>query len=181
MVGAYAFRSCQRDPMPVSLRAVPGQLDKNMRTAISADSVRTEDFAAWRTLYQGYADFYGTRLTEAVAVRVWSWLHDPAHPLQGLLARGGDGEALGLAHVRPCPRPLAGTEIGFLDDLYVAPGARGSGAADALFEALAVRASECGWPAIRWLTQEFNYRGRAFYDRYTGAKTDFILYQWRLD
>ena len=54
-------------------------------------------------------------------------------------------------------------------------------AADALFAALRDLAAERGWPAIRWVTQHFNARGRAFYDRYTGGPSDFILYQWKPD
>ena len=148
---------------------------------VNVTDVEAHAFAQWRPLFAGYAEFYGTELTEAVAERVWSWLHDPEHLLEGLLARDASGRAVGLAHVRACPRPLSGQTIGFLDDLYVVPDARGSGAADALFDALAARARERGWPAIRWLTQEFNYRGRAFYDRYTGAKSDFLMYQWSLE
>lgn len=150
-------------------------------TGITVTDVEQGDFDAWRPLFEGYADFYGTLLTDAAANQVWSWLHDPNHLLEGLLARDADGRAVGLAHVRACPRPLTGATMGFLDDLYVAPDARGSGAADALFEALEQRARERGWPVIRLLTQEFNYRGRAFYDRYTGAKSDFVMYQWTLE
>ena len=150
-------------------------------SAVTVHAVETTDHADWRRLFQGYADFYGSNLTDDSARQVWSWLHEPEHVLEGLIARTADGDAVGLAHVRACPRPLAGQTIGFLDDLYVPPEARGSGAADALFEALAERARERGWPALRWLTQEFNYRGRAFYDRYTGSKSDFVMYQWTLD
>ena len=148
---------------------------------ITVTDVSQDDFEAWRPLFAGDADFYGTVLTDAAADQVWSWLHDPGHLLEGLLARDAEGRAVGFAHVRACPRPLTGATMGFLDDLYVSPDARGSGAADALFDALAERANERGWPVIRWLTQEFNYRGRAFYDRYTGAKSDFIMYQWKME
>lgn len=135
----------------------------------------------WRVLFDGYAAFYGVSLDDAAADRVWHWLLDPDHVLVGLLARDGGGRAVGLAHVRACPRPLAGNEIGFLDDMFVLPEARGTGAADALFAALRALAAERGWPSIRWLTQHFNARARAFYDRYTNGPSDFILYQWRQD
>lgn len=69
--------------------------------------------------------------------------------------------------------------MGWLDDMYVHPDARGSGAADALFARLRMLAAERGWPVIRWVTQHFNARGRAFYDRYTGQPSDFIMYQWQ--
>jgi GNAT superfamily N-acetyltransferase len=150
-------------------------------SAITVTDLAPGDYEIWRPLFEGYADFYGTVMTDAAADQVWSWLHDSNHLLEGLIARDGDGRAVGIAHVRACPRPLTGATMGFLDDLYVSPDARGSGAADALFEALAERARERGWPVIRLLTQEFNYRGRAFYDRYTGAKSDFIMYQWKVE
>jgi ribosomal protein S18 acetylase RimI-like enzyme len=93
--------------------------------------------------------------------------------------RDEGGDIVGFAHVRACPRPLGGCDIGFLDDMFVAPEARGSGAADALFEGLRALAAERGWPALRWITQHFNERGRAFYDRYTAGPSDFIMYQWK--
>ena len=136
------------------------------------------DKAEWRVLFNGYADFYGVVINDNIADTVWGWLHDPDHVLEGLIARNTDGAAVGMAHVRPCPRSLAGGEIGFLDDLFVHPHARGSGAADALFAALKTHADTRGWTAIRWITQHFNDRGRAFYDRYTDGPSDFIMYQW---
>ena len=148
---------------------------------ITTEHIANADYAEWYPLFRGYAAFYRADPDEAVARRLWAWLLDPAHRLEGLVARDGAGSAVGIAHVEPILRPLAATEIGFLHDLYVDPAARGSGAADALFEALAAMARERGWPAVRWLTQEFNYRGRAFYDRYTGSRSDFVMYQWTLE
>jgi len=148
---------------------------------IEVRHVQAADFDDWRPLFEGYAEFYRTTMTDAIAERVWGWLLDPEHVLEGLIARDAGGRAVGLAHVRVCPRSLAGEDMGFLDDLFVDPAARGSGAADAIMSALADLAAERDWSLIRWITQEFNYRGRAFYDRYTGAKSDFILYQWKLE
>jgi len=141
--------------------------------------VTEQDKAQWRVLFNGYADFYSVPMDDATAERVWAWLLDPGHVLEGLVARDEGGAIVGLAHVRACPRPLGGCDIGFLDDLYVLPEARGSGAADALFAALRALAAERGWPALRWITQHFNERGRAFYDRYTSGPSDFIVYQWK--
>jgi len=141
--------------------------------------VRRGDESQWRRLFDGYAAFYETPIDDAAAGRVWRWLNDPKHVLEGLVVDDGAGRLVGLAHVRNCPRPLGGNEIGFLDDMFVEPGARGSGAADALFEALQELARKRGWPMIRWATQHFNERARAFYDRYTDGPSDFILYAWR--
>ncbi len=147
--------------------------------SFKTDFVVPEDKAEWRELFNGYADFYQSPMNDPIADTVWQWLLDPDHVLEGLLVRDADGKAVGLAHVRSCPRPLAGSEIGFLDDMFVAENARGSGAADALFERLRELAKERDWSALRWITQHFNERGRAFYDRYTGGPSDFILYQWK--
>lgn len=143
--------------------------------------VTADDYEPWRVLFDGYVAFYGFTPDDATAGRVWRWLLDPDHVLEGLLVLDGGGRAVGLAHVRACPRPLGGCDIGFLDDMYVLPDARGSGAAEALFAALRDLAAERDWPAIRWVTQHFNARARAFYDRYTAGPTDFILYQWKPD
>jgi GNAT superfamily N-acetyltransferase len=137
------------------------------------------DKVEWRKLFDGYAEFYTAPMDDATADRVWGWLLDPAHVLEGILVRDGHGSAVGFAHVRACPRPLGGCDIGFLDDMFVAPQSRGSGAADALFSKLREVAVERDWPAIRWITQHFNERGRAFYDRYTDGPSDFIMYQWK--
>ena len=148
-------------------------------TRFRTSFVAADDKARWRVLFDGYADFYRVPMDDAIADTVWGWLLDPDHVLEGLVVRDEAGEIVGLAHVRACPRPLSGCDIGFLDDLYVAPEARGSGAADALFEGLRALAAERGWPTLRWITQHFNARGRAFYDRYTSGPSDFILYQWK--
>ena len=98
--------------------------------------VTVDDKQDWRPLFDGYAAFYKTPITDRIADQVWDWLLDPAHELEGLIARDQRGKALGIAHVRACPRSLAGGYIGFLDDMFVVPEARGSGAADALFSRL---------------------------------------------
>ena len=38
------------------------------------DEPQEADFARWRELYRGYADFYEVAQTEEQAARVWSWL-----------------------------------------------------------------------------------------------------------
>lgn len=141
--------------------------------------VDEDDKADWRALFDGYAEFYGVPMDDATADRVWGWLLDPNHVLEGAVVRGEGGKVVGFAHVRACPRPLGGCDIGFLDDMFISPDARGSGAADALFAGLRSLAAERDWPALRWITQHFNERGRAFYDRYTSGPSDFIMYQWK--
>lgn len=137
------------------------------------------DRSDWDRLYRGYADFYRVTQTEAMRDRVWGWLHDPAHPTEGLVAQAGDGGLIGLAHFRPFARPLSATTGGFLDDLFVDPAARGSGAAEALIRAVADLGRARGWSVIRWITAEDNYRARGLYDR-LAERTRWLTYDIRL-
>jgi GNAT superfamily N-acetyltransferase len=90
-----------------------------------------------------------------------------------LSGRPGRGRrAGGAGDFRAYDSPLRGTS-GFLDDLFVDPARRGSGAADALLAALARIAAEEGWATVRWNTAENNYRARAVYDRHA-ARTVFL-------
>lgn len=121
--------------------------------------------AGWDRLYQGYAEFYRVAQTPEMRDRVWSWLQDPAHEVNGLLALDAAGKPVGLTHYRPFARPLSASTGGFLDDLFVDPAARGLRVADALIGAVAEIGRAKGWSVIRWITAENNYRGRAVYDR----------------
>ena len=137
------------------------------------------DRPEWERLYAGYAAFYKVTQTPEMRATVWGWLHDPAHQTRGLVAEE-EGRLIGLAHFRPFARPLSASTGGFLDDLFVDPAARGSGAADALIAARADEGRKQGWTVIRWITAEDNYRARALYDR-VAEKTKWATYDLRLD
>ncbi|WP_054007301.1 GNAT family N-acetyltransferase [Cypionkella psychrotolerans] len=141
-------------------------------------AVAAGDLAAWERLYAGYAAFYGVAQTEEMRARVWSWLMDPAHGTEGLVAEV-DGVVVGIVHYRSFARPLSATIGGFLDDLFVGPEARGSGAAEALVEGVADVGRKRGWSLIRWITAEDNYRARGLYDR-VAEKAKWVTYDIKL-
>ncbi|WP_406483703.1 GNAT family N-acetyltransferase [Streptomyces platensis] len=126
-------------------------------------------------MYQGYADFYGKEMPESRAERVWSWILNPEHEVNCILVRDKAGAPVGLAHYRPFARPLTATTGGFLDDLFVAPELRGSGAVDALFTRLREITAERGWSVLRWITMDDNYRARGKYDR-VAQQTKWVTY-----
>lgn len=132
--------------------------------------------ARWEALYAGYAAFYGVAQTPAMRERVWGWLQDPLHEVEGFLALDPEGQPIALAHFRPFARPLAASTGGFLDDLFVDPDRRGSGAVEALVEAVAAEGRARGWSVIRWITAESNYRARAAYDRFA-TRTPWLTYE----
>ncbi len=136
------------------------------------------DRSEWERLYAGYAAFYKVTQTPEMRATVWGWIHDPAHGTRAFVAED-QGRLVGLAHFRPFARPLAASTGGFLDDLFVDPAARGSGAADALIAALAAEGRQQGWTVIRWITAEDNYRARALYDR-LAEKTRWATYDIKL-
>ncbi|QKW18544.1 GNAT family N-acetyltransferase [Kitasatospora sp. NA04385] len=136
---------------------------------------RPEDFDQWRALYRGYAEFYRVDQSEEAAALTWSWIQDPAHEVDALVAEDPHGRLTGLAHYRPFARPLAASTGCYLDDLFVAPDARGTGTADALLARLRELAAERGWSVVRWITADDNHRARARYDQ-VATRTMWVTY-----
>ena len=139
----------------------------------------TGDRDGWARLYAGYAAFYGVEQTEEMRARVWDWLGESSSRLGALVAEDDAGRLVGLAHFRAFLRPLAAETGGYLDDLFVAPEARGQGVAGALIAAVAEEGRARGWGILRWITSRDNATARALYDR-VGAATDWVTYDIRL-
>ncbi|MDR9439689.1 MAG: GNAT family N-acetyltransferase [Halomonas sp.] len=133
------------------------------------------DHDDWQRLFRGYAAYYGMPMTDSTLTTVWAWIQDGTR-LQGRLARDANGQAVGLMHFRAMPSPLRGATVGFLDDLFVDPAHRGTGAVDEMMEALRQEARQQGWPFVRWITRENNDRARGVYDR-CAKRTDWVTYQ----
>ena len=145
------------------------------------DDLRAADRASWAVLHRGYLDFYESTRPEQVSAVGWEWLMDPAHELKAIVARPQpDAEPVGIAHFRPFVRPLQGGTACFLDDLFVAPEHRGTGAVDALLAGLQARARERGWNQVRWITRASNERARKAYDR-LADQTDLVTYTLEVD
>lgn len=140
------------------------------------DDLRPQDRDAWSRLHRGYLEFYESARPVEVSTVVWSWLMDPDHELEAVVVRPAAGaEPVGLAHYRPFPRPLHGSTACFLDDLFVAPEERGTGAVDALLAALQERCGERGWSHVRWVTRASNTTAQSTYDR-LAVRTDLVTY-----
>lgn len=135
-----------------------------------------DDYTEWKSLYRAYGEFYNMPLDQKTLDTVWSWIFDSKNPFYALIAKDEQGNGVGLMHYREMPSPLRGAVVGFLDDLYIKPHYRGNGAVDAMFDALNDAAKAHGWPFVRWITAENNYRARAVYDR-VATKTHWQTYQ----
>jgi GNAT superfamily N-acetyltransferase len=136
----------------------------------------TRDEAAWRQLWAAYLAFYQTTLPEAVFATTFARLLDPAHPRQNALVAEQDGALVGLVHYIYHPHNWRLEDVCYLQDLYVSPATRGTGAGRALIEAVYAAADANGTPSVYWMTQDFNTTARQLYDR-VATVTPFIKYQ----
>ena len=138
--------------------------------------VRADDRRVWADLWEGYLAFYETILPASVFDSTFQRLLDPSCPdLNGIVAEQ-DGTLIGLCHYiyhRHCWRA---EDVCYLQDLFVDPAKRGTGAGRALIEAVYDAADAAGAPAVYWMTQDHNTSARQLYDR-IGALTPFIKYQ----
>jgi ribosomal protein S18 acetylase RimI-like enzyme len=149
------------------------------KNTVTIRSITLEDRKEWDRLYQGYAEFYKVSQTPEMRDAVWSRLFDEAKEVYGLIAIDYKGKFVGLTHFRSYFRPLSASIGGFLDDLFVDSTARGSGAAEALIDAVKVEGQKRGWTVIRWITAEDNYRARGLYYR-LAERTKWVTYDIKL-
>jgi len=132
----------------------------------------------WLPLWSAYLDFYETTLPDAVTETTFERLV-AGRELHGALARDADGRAVGLVHWFAHPATWTATAYCYLEDLYVSPDARGTGAGRALIEHARAWAEASGCSKLYWLTHETNTTARALYDR-VAKQTGFVHYEIRL-
>ncbi len=132
------------------------------------------DRAAWDPLWQGYLAFYKTELSADQTEMTWTRLLDPAEPVFALVAEG-HGKVQGFAHALPHSSTWAPVGYLYLEDLFVAPEARGLGLGRALIEALYAIADERDISRVYWATQADN-PARRLYDQ-VATESGFVQYR----
>ena len=130
----------------------------------------------WIKLYHAYAEFYEMEMNENILDTVWSWIHSPDIQFYSIGIKSSENVLIGFMHFREMPSPLRGKLVGFLDDLFVHPDFRGSGAVQLLFKELKLQANKNNWPYVRWITANDNSRARKVYDQIS-EPIDFVTYQ----
>lgn len=80
-----------------------------------------------------------------------------------LLGATSEGRLCAFALAFDLPEIIAGGRAGQLDDLFVAPEARGKGLARALIAELAGIGRTRGWSHLRWLVPRDNLRAKRLY------------------
>lgn len=136
------------------------------------------DEGAWRGLWAQYLAFYDVTLTPEVTAATWARLMDPASPVKMRLAVVG-GEVQGFAIHLHHPSTWVLGEDCYLEDLFLAPAARGQGIGRALIDDLIALARAKGWHRLYWHTDEDNTTARKLYDTY--VQTDgHVRYRMKL-
>lgn len=121
------------------------------------------DKQAWMPLWAGYLEFYQTSLPSDVTDATFTRLTGPDLDMFGLVAEQG-GRIIAIAHCVVHRSTWAKGNYIYLNDLFVTPDVRGSGAGRALIEAIYQRADEMGAERVYWLTHESNATARKLYD-----------------
>jgi ribosomal protein S18 acetylase RimI-like enzyme len=143
------------------------------KTAIA--NIGENDFDDWRQMFVDFAILHDVSPTPEGVARTWGWLCDPTHPETGLIVRVRD-DVVGFVHYRLQPSALSGTQILYLDDLFIAEAHRGSGVADDMMDRLREIAQTHGCSAIRLDTHATNKRARRFYERHA-KNTNWTTYE----
>lgn len=143
-----------------------------LRDAIAADETH------WRSLWDQYLAFYEVTLGPGVSDATWARLMDPTSPVKARLAEV-DGHVIAFAIHLHHPSTWVATDDCYLEDLFVAPAARGHGAGRALIDDLIALAQTRGWSRVYWHTDTNNTRARALYDSYV-LSDDHVRYRLKL-
>lgn len=141
--------------------------------------ITADDRPAWNALWQAYLTFYESEVPADVTESTFGRLVADEH-LHGALARDADGRSIGLVHWLTHPSTWTSTTYCYLEDLFVDPGARGSGAGTALIEHVRSWAVLFGSTKVYWLTMNDNAAARSLYDK-VATSTGFVHYEIELD
>jgi GNAT superfamily N-acetyltransferase len=129
------------------------------------------------TLMRGYCDFYEVAPSdESLLAMSRALIADPAREGVQLVARDESGRAIGFATIFWSWSTTRAARIGVMNDLFVAPDARGSGAADALIHACADECRRHGADELTWQTATDNVRAQRVYDRIGATRSQWVDY-----
>jgi GNAT superfamily N-acetyltransferase len=142
-------------------------------SAIRIAPLQLAERARWAQLWSEYQRFYGVELPAAVTEATWRRLHEGR--VHGLGAHDSAGHLIGIVHFLYHEDTWSTVPACYLQDLYVAPAARGTGCGRMLIEAVAEASRKAGANSPYWLTHQSNAVARQLYDR-LAQNQGFIQY-----
>jgi ribosomal protein S18 acetylase RimI-like enzyme len=132
---------------------------------VTVRPVAPGDRTQWAALFEEFRASHGFAPDRQVVDKVWGWLLDPGHPVEGLAAVDPGERILGIGHYRVFPRTVDGGTGIYLDDLATAPHARGQGVATAIISELGKHRDATGASVVRWISAADNTAARRLYDK----------------
>jgi GNAT superfamily N-acetyltransferase len=134
------------------------------------------DWEQWQPLWAGYLTFYRSEVSEETTRSTFERLTAETDGMFGLFAISEREEGIGLAHCIVHPTTWSRRPYCYLEDLFVAPSARGSELGRALLEEAKRMSVDHGAGRLYWHTQAYNGRARSLYDQ-VARTTSFIVYE----
>ena len=132
-------------------------------------------------LMRAYCDFYEVAPVDADLLGMSrALLADRDREGVQLIARDGDGAAVGFATVFWTWQTLDAARLAVMNDLYVSPESRGAGLAEALIGACAEQARRHGASSLGWQTALDNERAQKVYDRVGAKRSQWLDYELAL-
>jgi GNAT superfamily N-acetyltransferase len=152
---------------------------RQLAEGIEIRPARTDEIEEMLPLIRAYCEFYETEPDDEGLRSMFETLIN--EPSQGavFIARD-DGRAVGFATLDWKWSSLKAARLGYLEDLFVDPAARGRGIADALIEVCAGRCRELGMPVMEWLTAPDNHRAQKVYKRAGADSATYLEYELEL-
>jgi GNAT superfamily N-acetyltransferase len=135
-----------------------------------------EHWEQWRPLWTGYLEFYRAELPEETTRRAFARLVGSDETMFGLLAVSERGEGIGLTHCVVHPTTWSDAPSCYLEDLFVAPMARGSDLGPDLLKEAKRASVQRAAGRLYWHTQSYNGRARSLYDL-VARPTSFMVYE----
>lgn len=128
-------------------------------------------------LMRGYCDFYEVSPSDgALRALALTLIERPDTSGVQLIARRDGGEPVGFATIFWSYSTLSASAIGVMNDLYVAPDARGSGLGAELIRACEAECASRGVEILEWETAPSNARAQSVYDRFDAVRSDWVAY-----
>jgi len=128
-------------------------------------------------LVRGYCDFYEVAPTDAALLAVSrALIADPDREGVQLIVRNDEEEAVGFATVYWSWDTLIAARTGIMHDLFVLPGARGTGVAELLIGACLDECRRHGAAKLGWQTARDNARAKAVYERVGATRDEWVDY-----
>jgi GNAT superfamily N-acetyltransferase len=128
-------------------------------------------------LVRGYCDFYKVAPSdEDLLALSHALIDDPEREGVQLIARDGDGRAIGFATIYWSWSTSEAARLGIMNDLFVSEAARGSGAAEALINGCRDECERRGIRRLAWQTAPDNHRAQTVYDRLGATREQWVDY-----